>query len=83
MSGKIFVSIVAFMDPLLDLTIQNMLNTAKNPENITFGIVNQDTIEKTQQFENKYNSEQFKIISVLPSKSKGCCWARSKSSNFD
>jgi hypothetical protein len=78
MSEKIFVSIVSFMDPLLEQTIQNMLGTAKNPENIVFGIVNQDVQENLDIFEDKYNTDNFRIISILPEQSFGCCWARSQ-----
>tara|TARA_B110000977_G_scaffold201886_1_gene299797 strand:- start:831 stop:3068 length:2238 start_codon:yes stop_codon:yes gene_type:complete len=82
MNDKIFVSIVAFMDPLLELTVRNMLHTAKEPDKITFGIVNQDTLENTTLFAAKYCTENFKIINVLPTESQGCCWARAKAQSL-
>jgi hypothetical protein len=77
MSEKIFISIAAFMDPLLDNTIQNMIKNAENPERLVFGVCIQDTKEKIKQFTSKYASlENFKIITLDPKESKGCCWVR-------
>lgn len=79
LNNKIFISIASFMDPLLENTIENMLSTAKYPENLVFGIINQNSKDKLEEFTKKYGKrENFKIISILPEESKGCCWARAQ-----
>lgn len=78
-NNKIFISIASFMDPLLENTIENMISTAKNPDNLVFGIIIQDTEERRSQFSEKYSKRHnFKIISIPSEESQGCCWARSQ-----
>ena len=79
MNEKIFISIAAFMDPLLENTIQDMIKNAEYPDRLVFGICIQDSPEKIKEFTDKYESrENFKIISAKPMESKGCCWVRAK-----
>jgi hypothetical protein len=40
-NSKIFVQIASYRDPQLIPTIKNMLENAKNPQNITIGIARQ------------------------------------------
>ena len=79
LNNKIFISIASLLDPLLENTIENMLATAKYPENLVFGIIIQDKQPVIDAFAKKYGKrENFKIISILPEESKGCCWARAQ-----
>ena len=79
LNNKIFISIASFLDPLLENTIENMISTAKYPENLVFGIIIQDKQEVLNKFAAKYGKrENYKIISILPEESKGCCWARAQ-----
>src|SRR3972149_7278678 len=78
---KIFVSIASFKDVQLKYTIESILNNAKYPERIIFGICNQDTQEnlvnlKKWIMDSEYNQDNFRICDVLHTDSDGCCWAR-------
>ena len=78
-SDTIFVSIAAYMDPLLEYTINRMLFTAKKPDSIIFGLCIQDTPETLEHYKMLYESrENFRCIFVNHLYSKGCCWARAQ-----
>jgi len=71
---KIFVQIASYRDPQLILTIADMLERAKNPEALTFGICWQyDEEEDTTIFDDKPN---FRIKKFHYSESEGLGWAR-------
>jgi hypothetical protein len=73
---KIFVQIASYRDPELLPTIRDCINTAKHPENLTFGICWQrDENESLEEFKN---DERFRILDYHWSESKGLCWARSE-----
>ena len=67
------------LDPLLISTIEDMMNKAKYPENLVFGVCIQDTPKRIEEFEEKYKGKSnVKYIPIKPEESKGCCWARAK-----
>ncbi len=76
-NSKIFVQIASYRDPQLIPTIKNMLENAKNPQNITIGIARQfhpdDKFDDLSEFDN---DERFKVINIPHEESKGVCWAR-------
>ena len=73
---KIFVSIASFMDNDIVNTIENCLEQAMYPYNITFGICLQSDDNDTLL--NKYkNNKQFKIIHINWKEAKGPAYARS------
>lgn len=79
MERTIFISIAAFMDPLLENTIENMIKMAEYPERLVFGICIQDEEEKMNNFVLNYNNKQnFRILCIHPNNSQGCCWVRAK-----
>ena len=56
MESKIFVQIASYRDPQLVPTIQDMLNKAKYPENLIFGICWQyDESEPVDMFDDNPN----------------------------
>lgn len=72
---KIFIQIASYRDKELLPTIEHCLQTAKFPENLTFGICWQKDLEDSSI--NKFlNDERFSIASIPFNKSKGTCWAR-------
>ena len=74
---KIFVQIASYRDPQLIPTIKNMLEMAKNPENLVLSIARQfhpeDSFDDLSEYEN---DSRFKIINIDYKESKGVCWAR-------
>ena len=72
--GKIFVQIASYRDPELVPTIEDMINKAKNPQNLIFGICWQyDSSEPITMFDG---IEQFRISKHHYSESEGLGWAR-------
>lgn len=74
---KIFVQIASYRDPQLVHTIKNMIENAKKPKNLRFGIARQfhpkDGFDDLTEYEN---DKRFKIINIPYLESKGVCWAR-------
>jgi hypothetical protein len=67
----IFVSIVSYRDPQLIPTIRKAIATALRPDELHFGIVDQD-------FETlKPPAGRISYIGIDPSYARGPCWARS------
>ncbi len=62
-NSKIFVQIASYRDPQLIPTIKNMLENAKNPQNITIGIARQfhpdDKFDDLSEYENEFGKWKF------------------------
>jgi hypothetical protein len=74
-NGLIFVSIAAYRDAELLPTITSLLENARFPERLRFGICLQDTAAALNAFPY-YGDTRFRILRVPADQSKGCCWAR-------
>lgn len=75
--SKIFVQIAAYRDPQLKLTLKDMLDNAKNPEDLVVAIAWQHSKEdEWDDLEEYKNDKRFKIIDIDYKESKGVCWAR-------
>ena len=73
----IFVQIASYRDPQLLLTIDDMLEKAKNPENLSIAITWQHSPEDEWDNLDKYSEDsRFKIIDTPHEESQGACWAR-------
>jgi hypothetical protein len=74
---RIFIQIASYRDPELVKTIKSILENAKNPKNIRFGICRQyhpeDGFDSLEEYKD---DKRFRVIDVLYSESKGVCWAR-------
>ena len=74
---KIFVQIASYRDPQLVHTIKNMIENAKKPKNLRFGIARQfhpdDKFDDLSEYDK---DKRFKIINIPYEESKGVCWAR-------
>jgi hypothetical protein len=74
---RIFTQIASYRDPQLIPTIKNMLENAKNPENIRFGIARQFNEEDKFDDLSEYEKDsRFRILNIPYTESKGVCWAR-------
>lgn len=69
----IFVSIVAYRDPELENTLRDAVSNARYPEQLKFGIVNQDINNIDVSFLNNYS-----LITIHPKHAKGVGFAREK-----
>eukprot|EP00299_Pterocystis_sp_00344_P008461 c321_g1_i1.p1 GENE.c321_g1_i1~~c321_g1_i1.p1 ORF type:complete len:435 (-),score=55.20 c321_g1_i1:22-1326(-) len=70
---RIFVSIAAFLDPELTPTVANLLERAKWPEKLDFGILIQEANHTDFKWEGLAN---FKVKRVHYLESRGVGWAR-------
>lgn len=70
MAVSIFVSIASYRDPLLAFTIQRALETARHPERIHFGVVDQNTEPLD------VSAKQLSYVRIDPAHARGPCWAR-------
>lgn len=75
-TNTIFIQIASYRDPELIPTIENCIENADNPQNLTFGICWQHC--EKENIDKYLNDKRFKIIPVYYTQTKGCCWARHK-----
>jgi len=75
--GSIFVAIASFCDPYLEHTVQDACRKAKFPNNIRFGIVDQNIENRRQTLKDLPESPNICYTRVDPVDSRGVCWARS------
>ena len=77
MKDKIFIQIASYRDPQLGPTLQDMLDKADKPENLSIGICWQHSTEDKWDTLDEFQSDKrFKIIDINYLDSKGVCWAR-------
>ena len=74
---SIFVQIASYRDPQLKPTLENMLATADNPDDLVICIAHQHSEEDEWDTLDEYKDDpRFKILDVDYKDSKGACWAR-------
>ena len=76
--SNIFVQIASYREYELIPTIQDCLEQADNPQNLTFGICNQYHEDDDWNLDDYREDERFTIQDVPWNESKGLCWARSE-----
>jgi hypothetical protein len=75
--NKIFVQIASYRDSQLPVTIKDLLDNAKYPNNLVIGICRQyNPSDGFDNIDEYRNDSRFKIIDVLWNETKGVCWAR-------
>ena len=73
----IFVQIASYRDPQLEPTIKDMLENAKKPKNLRFGIARQFSDEDGfDKLDDYRDDKRFRILDIPYQDSKGVCWAR-------
>lgn len=75
MHKRIFVSIASFCDPMLAFTVRSAVETARHPERLAFGIV--DQAHGCAESELPTGGWRTAYLHVAPHQSRGACWARS------
>ena len=74
--SNIFVQIASYRDPELIPTINDCLEQADTPENLTFGICNQYHEDDDWSLDEYRDNPAFTIQDIPWNESKGLCWAR-------
>jgi hypothetical protein len=76
-TSTIFIQIASYRDPQLSPTLHNLIESAKYPENLRFGIAWQhhpdDSWDSLDEFKK---DSRFKILDIDYRDSQGVCWAR-------
>ena len=73
----IFVQIASYRDPDLLNTLKDILDKAKDPKNLRFGIAWQHTSEdEWDNLDDYLEDERFRILDIPYEDSEGACWAR-------
>lgn len=73
---KIFISIASYCDELLFFTIRDCLSKASLPENITFGIVDQNEFSQKDELDKLNLEKKIRYVYVNKSETLGVSWAR-------
>jgi hypothetical protein len=73
---SIFVSIVAYRDPVLRFTLRRAYERAKWPDQLHFGIVDQSAAELRLTDTAPVPPKQVTIVHIDPAQARGPCWAR-------
>lgn len=76
MNHTIFVSLAAYCDDMLEFTLKSAYNSAKNKENIFFGVVDQNYKNNREQIKSLEFSKQIRYCHIFPNDSLGVSWAR-------
>lgn len=75
--NTIFVQIASYRDPQLLVTIRDLLDKAKYPQNIVIGIAWQHCDEdKWDNMDSLKSNPNIKILDIQYTEAKGVCWAR-------
>jgi glycosyltransferase involved in cell wall biosynthesis len=76
-NDTIFIQIAAYRDPQLLPTLRDMLDKAKNPENLRIGIAWQHSpSDEWDNLDEFKQDDRFRIIDIDYKDSQGVCWAR-------
>lgn len=73
---KIFISIASYCDPLLFFTLEDCIAKAKYPENLTFGVVDQNDTSQKDKINQCSFHKQIRYVYVNKIDTYGVCWAR-------
>jgi hypothetical protein len=75
--SSIFVQVAAYRDPELVPTLENCLQQAKHPADLTFGICRQFHPADPRDDLPRLERGRIRLLDVPSVESKGACWARS------
>ncbi len=78
---RIFVSIAAYCDPLLQFTVNNAWTSASHPERLHFGIVDQSPPAQRLALPEKAR-QHIRYVHIHPQDTRGACWARALAMNL-
>lgn len=72
----IFISIASYCDPLLTFTIERAARTARHPEWLHFGVVDQSPATAPRLQAAKDSPAKLSYLRIDPIDARGPCWAR-------
>jgi hypothetical protein len=73
---SIFLSIASYCDPLMSFTVQRALATARNPESLHFGVVDQVPTDWPRPVAGLASPARLSYVRIDAVDARGPCWAR-------
>jgi glycosyltransferase involved in cell wall biosynthesis len=73
---KIFISVAAYLDPMLFFTLNDALTKAAQPLLLTFGVVDQNVEDQRASIASLPYARQVRYVHVHPEDTLGVSWAR-------
>jgi glycosyltransferase involved in cell wall biosynthesis len=73
---KIFISVAAYLDPMLFFTLSDALTKAAQPLLLTFGVVDQNVEDQRASIASLPYARQVRYVHVHPEDTLGVSWAR-------
>lgn len=75
-SERLFISVAAFCEPLLEFTLHSALSQAARPERLVFGLVEQQFPELRPALDGPLFAGRLRRVQLHPLEARGPCWAR-------
>ena len=76
---SVFISIVSYCDPVLGFTVTRALETARRPDALHFGVIDQSP---TKLESNQRPPKRMDYLRLDPADARGPCWARALAMSF-
>ena len=73
----IFVSIAAFLEPILEFTLDGLFSKAEQPDTIRVGLIDQSNSDNRSWLSTKPYWSQIRYVQIDPVDARGVSWARS------
>src|SRR5665647_2167879 len=73
---SIFVSVASYCDPVLGFTLARALSTARWPDQLHFGVVDQSPVASPQPAPADVAPARLSYLRIDPLYARGPCWAR-------
>lgn len=73
---SVFISIASYCDPVLGFTIARAIATARWPERLHFGVVDQSPADQPQPLPDLMKPARLSYLRIEPVYARGPCWAR-------
>jgi hypothetical protein len=73
---SIFISIASYCDPVLGFTLSQAVKTARWPDQLHFGIVDQSPATRPAVGHRAYEPARISFVRIEPVYARGPCWAR-------
>jgi hydrogenase maturation protein HypF len=73
---SIFLSIASYCDPVLGFTLAHAVKTARWPDRLHFGIVDQSPANRPVVGHRAYEPARISFVRIEPEYARGPCWAR-------
>ena len=78
----IFISVASYCDPVLRFTLDQALATARWPERLHFGLVDQSGTDLPSITADSLAPARLSLVRIDPLHARGPCWARALAMSF-